>query len=467
MVSIRPPPVLDEPDKWSPELNDFIRQCLIKGMFLSLPSTAVNCTNAPECLLDFKERPRAVDLLLHPFIQQAYSMNPEVVLKDIIHEMNRIKEKKRKKKEKDAKTNSMSSSSSGSSSTSSVTHSATSSTLDSHSSCLVGTEEFKDLASSDTILVRKDVNSCDKAEEEEEETEQLGFGDTMVVNPEEQANGQFKILLGRESFAGIGSSKVSIEKAKQEEAQEVNAEATVTDEQKAKKKRKKKAKSVAKVAKDDLGKQKKSKKKRKHKRKKVQQEAEADELHAGATIDEEAINSLLAEESLELEKRLAQIESIISSMKGVCSVRKRKIELRMENMRDELLAQKRSMPKPLLAIAALASVNDGAKRATTGAIGLPSSYPSLDMSIYTPLTSSVSYSGPFPPLPHYYHHHHPNSAEQQQLCTFGTSSISSPSPSSSSSSTPSSSLEEARPRTRKRQRRDDDDDEVDKEESHQ
>jgi serine/threonine kinase 3 len=41
------PPTLQEPPKWSPELNDFIAKC---------------------CTKEFRYRPSAIDLLKHPFI---------------------------------------------------------------------------------------------------------------------------------------------------------------------------------------------------------------------------------------------------------------------------------------------------------------------------------------------------------------------------------------------------------------
>ncbi|CAG5130111.1 unnamed protein product, partial [Candidula unifasciata] len=44
-----PPPKLRNPDRWSPEFNDFLAQCLIK---------------------DFEQRPFASDLLSHPFIEK-------------------------------------------------------------------------------------------------------------------------------------------------------------------------------------------------------------------------------------------------------------------------------------------------------------------------------------------------------------------------------------------------------------
>jgi len=45
-----PPPSLEEPDKWSPELRDFLEQCLTK---------------------DPRQRPSCTDLLKHPFIQKS------------------------------------------------------------------------------------------------------------------------------------------------------------------------------------------------------------------------------------------------------------------------------------------------------------------------------------------------------------------------------------------------------------
>lgn len=70
MVPVRPPPTLEDPKRWSPELNDFIKQCLVK---------------------DPQARPRVVDLLTHPFVQQAVTLSPKYVLANLITDFRQKK----------------------------------------------------------------------------------------------------------------------------------------------------------------------------------------------------------------------------------------------------------------------------------------------------------------------------------------------------------------------------------------
>ncbi|KAL6046573.1 germinal center kinase 1-like isoform X2 [Balamuthia mandrillaris] len=60
MAPNRPAPTFKEPEQWSPELNSFLAACLEK---------------------DPKQRSRAVDLLLHPFIQQAVTLDAQAILR--------------------------------------------------------------------------------------------------------------------------------------------------------------------------------------------------------------------------------------------------------------------------------------------------------------------------------------------------------------------------------------------------
>lgn len=71
LVSIprNPPPTLRQPQEWSNEFNDFIRQCLIK---------------------DFEARPTVTQMLSHPFIAQV-SMDGIDARRRIIHIVNRYK----------------------------------------------------------------------------------------------------------------------------------------------------------------------------------------------------------------------------------------------------------------------------------------------------------------------------------------------------------------------------------------
>lgn len=63
MVPNRPPPKLQHPHEWSPEFNDFVSRCLVK---------------------DPAHRPRAIDLLTHPFVQKAVHMSPKDVFAETI-----------------------------------------------------------------------------------------------------------------------------------------------------------------------------------------------------------------------------------------------------------------------------------------------------------------------------------------------------------------------------------------------
>lgn len=64
MIPNKPPPTLSDTEKWSPEFNDFIAQCLIK---------------------DSNQRPSAKDLLKHPFIKKAKSTK---ILSEVIDKLN-------------------------------------------------------------------------------------------------------------------------------------------------------------------------------------------------------------------------------------------------------------------------------------------------------------------------------------------------------------------------------------------
>ncbi|OQR74167.1 serine/threonine-protein kinase 3-like [Tropilaelaps mercedesae] len=70
MIPSKPPPSFRDPDKWSPELIDFVSRCLVKN---------------PE------ERATASELLGHPFIVQA---KPVVILQKMIAEASRLQEEK-------------------------------------------------------------------------------------------------------------------------------------------------------------------------------------------------------------------------------------------------------------------------------------------------------------------------------------------------------------------------------------
>ena len=66
VIPSRPPPTMTEPEKWSPELNDFVKKCLMKN-----PA----------------ERPDATTLLSHPFLKNVPKKNP---LKPLLKEEKRI-----------------------------------------------------------------------------------------------------------------------------------------------------------------------------------------------------------------------------------------------------------------------------------------------------------------------------------------------------------------------------------------
>lgn len=70
MIPSKPPPSFRDPDKWSPELIDFVSRCLVKN---------------PE------ERATASELLRHPFIIQA---KPVAILQKMIAEASRLQEEK-------------------------------------------------------------------------------------------------------------------------------------------------------------------------------------------------------------------------------------------------------------------------------------------------------------------------------------------------------------------------------------
>eukprot|EP01088_Endostelium_zonatum_P011446 TRINITY_DN25585_c0_g1_i1.p1 TRINITY_DN25585_c0_g1~~TRINITY_DN25585_c0_g1_i1.p1 ORF type:complete len:919 (+),score=212.80 TRINITY_DN25585_c0_g1_i1:386-2758(+) len=78
-VPVKPPPHLTEPDKWSPELNDFVRKCLTK---------------------DPEQRPNAVDMLTHPFLSKVISSSSgeNASLAPLIKECLDIRQRKRQEK---------------------------------------------------------------------------------------------------------------------------------------------------------------------------------------------------------------------------------------------------------------------------------------------------------------------------------------------------------------------------------
>jgi len=66
MIPSRPPPTLTEPDKWSADFNDIVRLCVTK---------------------DPSKRPTAAELLNHPFIKNAKSVD---LLRELIDEANEV-----------------------------------------------------------------------------------------------------------------------------------------------------------------------------------------------------------------------------------------------------------------------------------------------------------------------------------------------------------------------------------------
>jgi len=66
VIPSRPPPTMTEPKKWSPELNDFVKKCLMK---------------------DPSERPDATTLLSHPFLKNVSKKNP---LKPLLKKQKQI-----------------------------------------------------------------------------------------------------------------------------------------------------------------------------------------------------------------------------------------------------------------------------------------------------------------------------------------------------------------------------------------
>lgn len=424
MVPIRPPPTLAEPEQWSPELNDFIGQCLIK---------------------DPNERPRAVDLFMHPFIEQVYSANSEVVLKSLIEEFKEAKEAQASQEQAELLVSA--SQVRGDSSSASLSSSSASSTSSGRkasaaaAAAMLTAGEFVDLASSDTIIVRRDG---DEGEDEEGE-EDRAWG-TMVVNAEEEADGQFRRMFAPQKEAAEAATAAA-EKREKEDVQKAERKAN-----KKKEKRKKRANDTAaskkrkSVEEDGLPrreqaaavhealeadaeeeewekpissdgdllrhsfvdafdvetqdaiseaptkKQKKTKKTksaattarskglkklRKEQRKEQARESELWRKEEEAERATERQQAML-EESLALDKQLAQIDAILDSIRGAANDqsapsldegdlrsssvastpmkmsvylsprRKSKIEVRMEKMRSELLAQRKAVPVPFV-----------------------------------------------------------------------------------------------------------------------
>jgi len=66
VIPSRPPPTMTNPEQWSPELNDFVKKCLLKNP---------------------NERPDATTLLAHPFLKTVSKKNP---LKPLLKEQKQI-----------------------------------------------------------------------------------------------------------------------------------------------------------------------------------------------------------------------------------------------------------------------------------------------------------------------------------------------------------------------------------------
>jgi hypothetical protein len=404
---------------------------------------------------------------MHPFIEQVYSANSEVVLKSLIREFREAKEAHTKLEVEESEDAAIDNQAKRNSShSSSLSSSISSSAHVSHSmdKAAMTTGEFIDLASSDTIIVRQD------GEEEEEDEADRAWG-TMVVNAEEEATGQFRKMFAAQKTAAASTTPAAAAAAAAapEEAKQADAETQEKATSKKREKRKKRAHSPStkytasaagkkkrKSVEEDLlalrgdggddgeeewekglgasstncgdefeiaeshqranrsnavgtktKKQKKQKPKPKKskepkKRKQHQKEEDAEKESEDRRIEAEAEGAkerqlAMLEESLALEKQLAQIDSILDSIRGVSNDQtttttttaavvgedggddrqappqqrsesaaldltmrsspgagvtsparrhKSKIEARMEKMRDELLAQRRSVPVP-------------------------------------------------------------------------------------------------------------------------
>jgi hypothetical protein len=63
LIPNKPPPTLADPSKWSPELNDFIAKCCIKGNRLLAPFIPIITLRS-----EYTKRPSAQDLLTVSFL---------------------------------------------------------------------------------------------------------------------------------------------------------------------------------------------------------------------------------------------------------------------------------------------------------------------------------------------------------------------------------------------------------------
>jgi hypothetical protein len=369
---------------------------------------------------------------MHPFIEQVYSANSEVVLKSLIEEFKEAKEAQagQERAELLVSANQVR----GDSSSASLSSSSSSSTSKASAAAATLTAgEFVDLASSDTIIVRQDG---DEGEDEEGE-EDRAWG-TMVVNAEEEADGQFRRMFAPQKEAAKAATAAAEKREKEDELEK--AERTANKKKEKRKKRandtsaSKKRKSVegedgllrrreqaaavheASVEADSeeeewekpissdgnllrhsfadafdvetrdapTKKQKKTKKTsrsaattarskglkklRKEQRKEQARESEVWRKEEEAERATERQQAML-EESLALDKQLAQIDAILDSIRGAANDqsapsldaptpmkmsvdqsprRKSKIEVRMEKMRSELLAQRKAVPVPFV-----------------------------------------------------------------------------------------------------------------------
>lgn len=390
---------------------------------------------------------------MHPFIEQVYSANSEVVLKSLIEEFKEAKEAQASQERAELLVSANqvrgdSSSASLSSSSSSSTSSGRKASAAAAAATLTA-GEFVDLASSDTIIVRQDG---DEGEDEEGE-EDRAWG-TMVVNAEEEADGQFRRMFAPQKEAAKAATAAAEKREKEDELEKAERKAN-----KKKEKRKKRANdaSASKKRKSVEGedgllrrreqaaavheasveadseeeewekpissdgnllrhsfadafdvetrdatseaptkKQKKTKKTsrsaattarskglkklRKEQRKEQARESEVWRKEEEAERATERQQAML-EESLALDKQLAQIDAILDSIRGAANDqsapsldegdlpsssssnvaptpmkmsvdqsprRKSKIEVRMEKMRSELLAQRKAVPVPFV-----------------------------------------------------------------------------------------------------------------------
>jgi len=279
MVPVRPPPRLEEQGRWSPELNDFISQCLTKN-----PS----------------ERPRAIDLFLHPFIQQVYSLKPEEILQPLIDEYKSAKE-------------------------------ARASCADEPTDQMIKVVPSGQALFFDSLkdLTTKVTDKHGTGEDEEKRW------DTVVIKQEEVAFGQFR-----------QSDNMKLETPQGEDQSfDKMEELTNTAPESLAIHRKKKRKTG-----DGVEKATKVKNQKRQKKRKLKQE-EPLEAHDSTSWQEpgavERRQASFIEERAALVKQIMQIDSILHSMRGTISTASErpqsKVEVRMEKMRDQLVAQLKSV----------------------------------------------------------------------------------------------------------------------------